>query len=228
MKIFKLILIIFLSVLLTASLTLNIIFFKSSYASLLIRHDKDMFYCLADNSTKNLYPSSFLQSKNKSLELFLSFDDSNDYISYHFYVDENSELSFKIIEMKNNKSTHYYLSGNTLYVYDEESNSKIKSNTSNGDDFLYMAIASTKIDKLLPSIENSNEQVEIDFNSSYLVGLEYEIDINNDTSYTYHFDLKENLRSVDVESKNSKEYTIIININNEQIQMPYFGDYTTK
>lgn len=227
MKIFKLILTIILSMLLIASILLNIILFKSSYASLLVRYDKDMFTSLADNAAKELYPTSFLQNKQIGVELFMDFEDNNDSINYHFYVDEESKLTFKINEVKNGKTITYYLKDDVLYINDQATNSKTKSTTTTGDEFYYIAIASTKIDKLLPYIENnSNERTEIDFNSGYFLGLEYEVEVNEEISYTYHFDLKGKLRSVDVDTYNEQEYTIAIKESNNKIEMPDFSDYT--
>lgn len=228
MKIFKIVLTVILSALLVASIVLNIILFKSSYASLLIRYDKDMFYSLADNATKSLYPTSFLQSKNNGVEFFIDFDDSNNSTIYYFYVDEESKLSFKIKETINNKSITYYLSNNTLYVYDEANNSKVKYSSTINDEYYNVAISTTKIDKLLPFIQShSKEKTESDFNSSYILGIEYEAEINDNTSYTYYFDLNGILRSVEVETEN-KEYTVTIKQNNTKIEMPDFSDYTEK
>ncbi len=225
MRVFKIILKVFLVLVFIVSVLFNILFFGSSYGSLVVKYNKDTFSSLVSLNTYEY----LLEIDNG---MIFTIEDNSSKVSYYFYANKEDKLNMKAVSTnkKDGKtSTSYYTEG-YLYTEDSEGNKTKQVYT---DDLIttnYLKIYNDKYNSedLLDYIELSDDKTSIHFSFSpfYVLGIDYQMKSENETT-TYYYDLNGNLRSVVFENKadSTKNYEMTITHKAKDISFPNFDDY---
>jgi len=232
MKVFKIILKVFLVLIFIVSVTFNIAIFGSSYGSLTIKYDETKFLSMSSYTSSNIYSTFLGYSKNKGLQLEVTNVGDCDKLIANYYFDNEKNASFETkctyLENDETKTNSYYYKDNVLYTDINGAKSKQTLNYSTA----ITTILSLETYKDILFLEegtirsnNGKTHLNFSFKPFYFMGINYSYTSDAGSKYSYNYDLKGTLRKVSVSNKDEKKQTYVINYKNNKINFPNLNDF---
>ena len=235
MKAVKIILVVLLSLILVASVGLNILLFNSSFGYLLFKKDISNLHTMT--SLDYNYITDLLDNpKDVGYSYSYSIENESGLIEkYTYHIAFNSEakfsFSYEYIDGDKNKVSKY-LTDSYLYVQTENSKTK-KALTDSELKELKVSVLEeiSNYHYLAYSIINSSKTSSIDtglnisFSPFYFLGIEVEVDDENTTDYEFNYDLDGYLRKISYTDKNDQEISIKLSEKSSKIKFPDFKNF---
>lgn len=232
MKVFKIILSVFLVLIFIVSVTFNIAIFGSSYGSLTLKYDETKFLSMNSYTSSNIYSTFLGYNKNSGLQLEAT--NTNDceklIANYHFDKEGNASFETKCTYKENEetKTNSYYYKDNVLYTDINGTKSKQTLNYSTA--VRSILSLETYQDVLFleeQAIKNNNGKTHLNISIKpfYFMGIKYAYKNDAGSKYSYNYDLKGTLRKVTVSNKDEEKQTYIINLKNNKINFPNLNEF---
>ena len=231
MKALKMILKILLVVIFIFSIAINVLLWNSSYGSLIFKHNEEKLLAMASSKRLEFEPNYFLQKQESGFQIYSEVREGNkiEKYTYKYHFDKDSKITAFV-----SSSTQTEDSFKKIESYYKE---EVLYKEENGVKFHFPTTVNTVVgeiltslnalqDSLITNIETTDTKAVIDFSFSpfYVIGLRYTVKEAEQTT-TYSYDLKGNLRKLNIKYSTGKTINYEINYKNKKIDLPDLSQY---
>jgi len=225
MRVFKTIVNILLIIVFILSITFNFLIMGSSYGTLVFKHSDRKLISMASAQRLEFEPSYFLLQKNQGIQISKKTKTESNIVKeeYKFYFDKKYNLTTYVLNSKQtgdsfNKDV-YYSSNNKCYDGEGKENSNICV-TSNIPSNILTEL-NVYQDALIEDVETTKTKSKVHFSFSpfYFIGIKYTIK-NETATVTYKYDLKGQLRKIEISYKTGVKETYSINYKDNKVSIP--------